>query len=430
MVAAPGAGATTTLGTAALEVTRCAGDEAPNVYVIDHDSGGLSPLAALAHCGTVVAPTAKELRVRLLRWLDEEIVRRRADEQVAARILLVIDDLGGLNRAHDPVREQAVHEALERIWADGPSVGVTVAVSLRRGADLPPAMAATVGMVLIHRVGDPSDALRFGVKESTEAFPSGRVLRACDHAVAQVIMDAPSLSASVLAREDCTPPSVAPHEVGVLASVIVASDAGASGEVGAVTTELLVAVGDRDLDLSPLRLHRGEHALILGPARSGRTSALAAVAAVCGERCVIVGEGSRSENELAACVGRDLVGLECLSEVVSSGPMIVLIDDCLNVADPDGHLVALVASPPPGVHIVASARPDRYRSAYGHWAVEIRSSRVGILLKPDPIDGDLLGVSLPARLELPNIAGRGVMVADSEFEVVQVVYAGSPQSLG
>ncbi len=430
VVAAPGAGATTTLGTAVLEVTRCAGDEAPHVYVVDLDAGGLSPLAALAHCGTVVAPTAKELRVRLLRWLDDEIVRRRTDDQPSARILLVVDDLGGLNRAHDPVREQAVHEALERIWADGPSVGVTVAASLRRTADLPPAMAATVGTVLLHRVGDPSDALRFGVKESTEAFPSGRVLRAGDHAVAQVIRDAPSLSASVLAREDCAAPSVAPHEVGVLASVIAASVAAASGEVGAVTTELLVAVGDRDLDLRPLRLHRGEHALILGPARSGRTNALAAVAAVCGERCVIVGEGPRSENELATGMRRDLVGPESLAELVSSGPMIVLIDDCLNVADPDGQLAALVASPPPGVHIVASARPDRYRSAYGHWAAEIRSSRVGILLKPDPIDGDLLGVSLPARLELPNLAGRGLMVADSEFEVVQVVYAGSPQSLG
>ena len=430
VVAAPGAGATTTLGTAVLGVTRCAGDEAPNVYVIDHDAGGLGPLADLAHCGTVVTPTAKEMRVRLIRWLDDEIVRRRADDRPSARILLVIDDLGGLSRAHDPVREQAVHEALERIWADGPSVGVTLAVSLRRGADLAPSMAATVGTVLLHRVGDPSDALRFGVKESTDAFPSGRVMRAGDQAVAQVIRDAPSLSASVLARRGWAPPSVAPHEVGVLAGVVPASESGASGEVGAVTAELRVAVGDRDLDLSPLRLHRAEHALILGPARSGRTNALAAIAAVCGERCVVVGDGPRSENELAARSGRDPVGPESLAELVSSGPLVVLIDDCLNVADPDGQLAALVASPPPGVHVVASARPDRYRSAYGHWAAEIRSSRVGILLKPDPIDGDLLGVSLPARLELPNIAGRGLLVADSEYEVVQVVYAGSPQSPG
>ena len=103
--------------------------------------------------------------------------------------------------------------------------------------------------------------------------------------------------------------------------------------------------------------------------------------------------------------------------------MVVLIDDCLDLADPNGTLADLVASPPEGVHIVAAAKPDRFRSAYGHWAADIRSSRVGILLKPDPIDCDLLGVSLPARLDLPNIAGRGVLVADSEFEIVQVVLA-------
>ena len=291
VVGAPGAGATTTLATAILGVTRCAGDAAPHVHIVDHDAGGLDPLAGLAHCGTVVGPTDRELRVRLLRWLDEEIVRRRTGDQ-APRILLVIDDLGGLSRAHDRVREQGVHETLERIWADGPSVGVTVAVSLRRGADLPPQMAATVGTVLLHRVSDPSDALRFGVKESTEAFGSGRVLRTSDNAIAQVIRDAASVAESVLARSDCAAPSVAPHEVGVLAAVLAAGAVGASAVVGPVETELLVAVGDRDLSLSPLRLHRGEHGLILGPARSGRTNVLAAVATACGERCVIVGDGS------------------------------------------------------------------------------------------------------------------------------------------
>ena len=430
VVGAPGAGATTTLATAVLEVTRCAGDAAPHVHIVDHDAGGLGPLVGLAHCGTVVAPTDKELRVRLLRWLDEEIVRRRASDHQTPQILLVIDDLGGLSRAHDPVREQSVHEALERIWADGPSVGVTVAVSLRRGADLPPAMAATVGTVLLHRVGDPSDALRFGVKESTEAFGAGRVLRAGDHAIAQVIRDAPSLAESVLARINCVAPSVVPHEVGVLAAVIAASAVGASAQVGPVETELLVALGDRDLSISPLRLHRGEHALILGPARSGRTNALAAIAMACGEFCVIVTDGSGNDSELAARAGREPVGVESLAEAVSSGPMVVLIDDCLNIADVNGHLADLVVSPPVGVHIVASARPDRFRSAYGHWAADIRSSRLGILLKPDPIDGDLLGVSLPARLELPNLPGRGVLVADSESEVVQVVRADGPvQSL-
>lgn len=430
VVAAPGAGATTTLATAVLEVTRLGGDTAAHVHIIDHDAGGLDPLAGLAHCGTVVGPTDKELRVRLLRWLDGEIVRRRANAEQTPRILLVIDDLGGLSRAHDPVREQGVHEALERIWADGPSVGVTVAVSLRRGADLAPAMAATVGTVLLHRVGDPADALRFGVKESTETFPCGRVLRANDAAVAQVVRDAPTLAESVLARGGCAPPSVAPHEVGVLARVIRASEVGVSAEVGPVEAKLWVAVGDRELRLSPLRLHRGEHALILGPARSGRSNALAAIAAACEARCVMVADGSGTGSELAALTGCELVGVESLADAILSPPMVVLVDDCLNVADPDGRLAALVASPPPGVHLVVTAKAEQFRSAYGHWAADIRSSRVGILLKPDPIDGDLLGVSLPARLELPNVAGRGVLIADSEFEVIQVVLADGVQSLG
>ncbi|MCY3849260.1 MAG: FtsK/SpoIIIE domain-containing protein [Acidimicrobiaceae bacterium] len=423
VISAPGMGATTTLATATLAVTRGAGDTAPHVHIVDHDAGGLDPLIGLAHCGTVVGPTDKELRVRLLRWLDEEIARRRAGDGEAAQILLVVDDLGGLSRAHDRVREQGVHEALERIWADGPSVGVTVAVSLRRAADLPPQMAATVGTVLLHRVSDPSDALRFGVKESTEAFGSGRVLRAGDNAIAQVIRDAPSVAESVLARSDWAAPSVAPHKVGVLEVVMEAPGVGASAQVGPVETELLVAVGDRELSLSPLRLHRGEHALILGPARSGRTNVLAAVAIACGERCVIVGDGSGNGSDLAARTGREPVGVESLVEALSSGPMVVLIDDCLDLTDSNGTLADLVASPREGVHIMAAARPDRFRSAYGHWAADIRSSRVGILLKPDPIDGDLLGVSLPARLDLPNIAGRGVLVADSEFEIVQVVLA-------
>ena len=431
VVGAPGAGATTTLATAILAVTHCAGDEVPHVHVVDHDAGGLDPLAALAHCGTVVGPTDREVRVRLLRWLDEEIVRRRADGRQMPRILLVIYDLGGLSRAHDRVREPAVHEALERIWADGSAVGVTVAVSLRRGADLPPAMAATVGTVLLHRVSDPSDALRFGVKESTEAFTPGRVLRTGDNAIAQVIKDAPSVAESVLFRADCTAPSIAPHKVGVLAAVVAAGAVGASAEVGPVDSELSVAVGDRDLSLSPLRLHRGEHGLILGPARSGRTNVLAAVGMACGDRCVIVGDGSGNGGDLAFRLGREPVGVDSLAAMVSLGPMVVLIDDCLELTDANGTLAELVASPPEGVHIMAAAKPDRYRAAYGHWAADIRSSRVGILLKPDPIDGDLLGVSLPARLELPNIAGRGVLVADSSSEVVQVVLADSPvQSLG
>ena len=73
--------------------------------------------------------------------------------------------------------------------------------------------------------------------------------------------------------------------------------------------------------------------------------------------------------------------------------------------------------------MIAAVRPDRLRAAYGHWVSEIRASRVGILLRPEPMDGDLLGASLPPRLALPPVPGRGVAVVDGEIDVVQVVSA-------
>ena len=422
VVGAPGAGATTTLASAVLAVTRVGGQAAPHVHIIDFDAGKLNPLANLAHCGTLVSATDKELRVRLLRWLDEEIVRRRCDGHQKPPILLVIDDLAGLGRVHDVVREQAIHETLERIWADGPSVGITVAVSVRRAADLPPALAATAGTVLLHRVSDSADALRFGIKTSTETFVNGRVLRVGDNAVAQVIKDAPTLDEAVQDRQDCALRTL-PHKVKVLAKVITQAEVAVRGNVGSIDTELAIAVGDRELSLVSFVLHRGEHGLILGPARSGRTNTLLAIALACGERCVIVGDGSVDDNELVLRSGCEFVTVDALEQVASTGPLLVLVDDCLSVADSSSQLARLVAAPPAGVHIVAAAKPDQLRSAYGHWAVDIRSSRVGILLRPEPIDGDLLGISLPARLALPNVAGRGVLVADSESEVVQVVHA-------
>ena len=424
VIGAPGAGATTTLAAAVLAATRMGGDLAPHVHVIDLDAGGLAPLADLAHVGTVVGPTEKERRLRLLRLLDLEIACRRSEDQLASpsarpapSILVIIDDLGGLTRAHDPVREQAVHERLERIWADGPAVGVTVAVSIRRSADLPPALAATVGTVLLHRTGDQADGLRFGVKASTEGYGPGRLRRAVDGAEAQVILDAPTLAEAVASRAQCCPPAVMPFEVGQLSAVISARSVDPTVDVGPIDAELRIAVGDRDLVLTSLTLHRDEHALILGPARSGRTNTLEAIARASSDRFVVVGEG-----DLSVRLGLEPIGPDGLAAALAeAGPSLVLVDDCLAVADPSGGLAELVASPPPGVHFVATSRADRYRSAYGHWSADIRSSRVGLLLRPDPIDGDLLGVTLPARLDLLSVPGRGVAVSDGGFEIVQVV---------
>ena len=75
---------------------------------------------------------------------------------------------------------------------------------------------------------------------------------------------------------------------------------------------------------------------------------------------------------------------------------------------------------------MAAARTDRLRSAYGGWLSELRSSRSGVLFRPGPVDGDLLGAALPARLDLPAVAGRGVVVSSGDAAVAQIALVEEP----
>lgn len=425
-----GSGVTTTLASAVLAATRGLGPAAPHVHVIDLASGALAPLADLPAAGTVTGPSDAVRRERLVRWLDDEVTRRRGGNGWADHrdvpVIVAIDDLGGLARAHDPVREAAIHERFARIWAEGPAVGVTMAVSIRRGADLGPALAATAGTVLLHRSTDPSDGLRFAVKASTAGFGPGRALRVSDQATVQVVLEAPTIAEAVRMRAGEEPPEAPPHEVRELGSVIVWSEAEPAVTFGSDGVEIRFGIRDRDLAPAALRLHRGEHAVVLGPARSGRTNMLAVVARAAGDAAVVLGDGELVRRSGVVALEPGELG----AALSGRRAVLVLVDDCLTVDDSSGELAALVDRPPPGVHLIVAARPDRYRSAYGHWAADIRASRVGVLLRPDPIDGDLLGQQLPARLRLPPVAGRGIAIADGRCETVQVVSLDVQSSAG
>jgi len=204
--------------------------------------------------------------------------------------------------------------------------------------------------------------------------------------------------------------------VGELATEIPWVDADPGVDLSIRGASLRFAVADRDLAPAVLRLHPGEHALVLGPARSGRTMALATIARAAGRHAVVVGDELARRSGVAATGPAAIV-----AAIVDRGPTLLLVDDALEVEDPRGELSRLILNPPRGFHVVASARPDRYRSAYGHWSAEIKGSRAGLLLRPDPLDGDLLGHPLPGRLDLPPVPGRGILIADAAAEVVQVV---------
>ena len=212
--------------------------------------------------------------------------------------------------------------------------------------------------------------------------------------------------------------------VGALPAVVEAKRLPVSAQADERAIDIRFAMSDLTLEACGFALHDGEHALVLGPPRTGRTAALAAIGAAARSAGVEVTVVADRPSDLAARLGVEAVPAHCLSDKPCntdrrSERRLLLVDDADRVDDPDGNLARIAASNS-RCHIVAATTADRMRSCYGHWLAEMRASRTGVLFRPGPLDGDLLGAALPARLALAPLPGRGLIVADGTVAAAQV----------
>ncbi|MXW88923.1 MAG: hypothetical protein F4Z54_05165, partial [Acidimicrobiaceae bacterium] len=425
VVGGPASGTSTTLASVALDLCRSHGPDDLHLYGLDLDAGLLSTLECLPHVGAVIAPTDGERRARLLRLLDDEVTARRAGGAAAA-IVLVVDDLGGLARAHDPVRDPEPHQRFARMWSDGAAVGVTVAVSIARAADLPPELAASAGVVLVHATADAGEGLRFGLRTPTAGLAAGRAVRAGDGLEVQVARpgsgDFASAAAEVAA--DAAPAGRGPARIGSLPPRVSLEDLPGGALVEDRRIDIRFAMGDLSLAPTGFALHDGEHALVLGPPRTGRSCTLAALGAAARGTGVDVVVVADRPGDLARLLGVEPVPADGLDDP-DGRRRLLLVDDADRVSDPSGLLARLAAGRDRSCHLVASATAERVRGSYGHWLNEMRTCRTGVLFRPGPLDGDLLGTALPARLELPPVPGRGLIVADGAAAAAQVALVGA-----
>ena len=351
-----------------------------------------------------------------------------ADSRDYPQIVLLVDDLAGLGRSHDPVRDAGPHERLARIWSDGPAVGVRMAVSAGRAADLPPDLAASAGLVLVHATSDAGDGLRFGVRTNTVGLPAGRAICAGDRRELQIARppDGDFATECTALAAGTQPPRKSPAPVGSLPAVVTAADLPVGASADDRSIELRFAMGDLMLAPVGFTLHDGEHAVVLGPPRSGRTETLAAVgtASRTADVHVTVIAGARSDlpDRLGTRPSRlEDVGGDCND----TSRRLVLIDDADDIDDSDGVLARLIGVRSSGCHVVAAASADRLRSSYGHWLHELRSCRTGVLFRPGPLDGDLLAATVPTRLTLPQLPGRGLIVVNGIASVAQIAQVSS-----
>jgi DNA segregation ATPase FtsK/SpoIIIE, S-DNA-T family len=438
---AVGAGTSTALAAIALAQAAASAPDRLHVFVLDLGAGDLAPLGGLPHTGAYIGATEQERQHRLIRMLRRELDERKsAGLRAGARAgwLVLIDNIGALkDESEKNVHGMARLEELTRVYADGPQVGIHIAAAADRLGAVPANWPALTPQKLLMRLADSGEYAAFDLpRVSVSEFVPGRAIVAATAQRIQIGFPGDGLeNATAAAAARWSGARADAPAVGVLPQRVTVRELGAA-ECGRDRWTIPVGVGDDALAPVALTLYEHEHALITGPPRSGRSSALCSIArsvlaSALPPRVVAFAPRRSPLRDLPAPV-RVVTDYELLADALGGAradDTLVLVDDAEVVDDPAGVLDGWLATAADGNHLIAAGRPDGIRRQFGSWSQKVRASRCGVLLAPDhDLDGELLGVTLPRRGSAVPMPGRGYLVANGSVEAVQLAVSESPDA--
>lgn len=434
----PGSGTSTALATIALQLAASSSPDELDLLVLDMGPGDLAPLAQLPHTTAYVGSGAGagELQTRFLRHLRVELERRRAAPG-GRRAVVLIDGLAALRDEYQDFEGQQLLDALYRVYAEGPALGISFAVSTTRAKAVPSAMDEVTTQKWMFRLADPYDYASIGVRPKDVPPPvPGRFIdstrRLQSHVATPDVPLAQAVARIAETRSDGTKKASA---VGRLPDAVLVDELGTSAVFAGEPWRIPIGIAEDDLQPASVEVYDGEHVLVAGPARSGKSSVLLAVAelvrtaegvrpavwAICDRRSPLA---SGAFDRIA--VGADEVPALLAGLRLERGPVLLLIDDAERFEDGDQAIATLLTTERPGLCVVAAGRSADLRSLYSHWTRSVRKSRCGVLLQPDvDYDGELLGITLPRRAPVALTVGRGYAASGGTVRLVQTASAGS-----
>jgi len=475
-----GSGKTTLLRTIAVAADLASDGAAHRaaIVVFDMASRGLTSLRELSSVVDVATGDDLESITRHLLRLDAELDRRRrllaaaGAEHLTAyldcgddpdrdetgphlrldRILVLIDGFGGLETSlvdgAGSVSSRAAEqwrEILQRIVIDGRQVGIHTVIAADRRADVPHRLQSAIGARLILRHADPQSYLDLGIgAERAVTLDAARGRALLDGVV---VVQIASVSADPAAR----------HQIEAVGRQAAATTARPTPTLRSTALPELLhdlpvspldplapTIGIADVTGTPVVLDIAwSHAGIVGPARSGRSTALTAVlhgrraAAAESPSYVVGGTNSPLRGLDDAVVDHDRAAFGNASAVAplidrvanlamvtpTETPIVLVVDDLATFDDPTMMPLweRLVAAD--GVRVVASL-DTRAMSGYSThpMVTELRRSRRLLVLQPDdPNDFlQLTGTRSPVRPGLRLPPGRGVLLADRRPTILQI----------
>lgn len=453
-------------------VARVASPYDVHLYGIDCGNGALLPLLTMPHTGAVVTRDQPDRLRRLLALLGREVSRRQqllaaqghADitEQRASAapddrlpyLLLLLDRWEGFVAAYEQSDGGAMIEQVVALLREGLAVGLRAVVSGDRST-----LVGRMGMAFEDRVmlrmpsADDFSLVGLRQRDVPTRMAPGRAFRSAEHPVELqlALLDADgSGTAQVAALQRLAadardaagpmPSARRPARVDELPATLGWQDALALADGPALPGELLVGVGG---DTLAVRHHDVENDgpgyLVVGPPRSGRSTALlATITHALDHRWVVTVVAPRRSplRDLAGRTGvravltADSTADELRAALDSGGRRLLVVDD-FEVLGGE-HALSQVADDylkqirDSGDAIAVACGIDEVSGMYRGVTATIRKSRSGLILSPrSSADGDILGARLPRSVGAAVPVGRGLRVRAGAWEWVQVPAAGA-----
>lgn len=448
IVGAGGSGKTVALRTICAAAADHDGrpEDTPVVHVLDFAGRGLRMVDQLPHVSGVVADDDPERARRVLADIEVLLDRRTAafaevlatslpeyraarPDEIVPRTLLLIDGYPAFHELFEPLENERWIRVVRRLIQEGRAVGIHVVVTAPRRETIvsPTARALSRWLLLRQTSTDDYRSLEVPADLIGEGAPAGRAIEGGN--LAQV---------AVLGGSGAT-------EVQAEAMAALARDMVGRGVPTAPPIRLLpdevdrrdlddpAAFAQRDRDFAGQRLpDRHRVLLITGPRSSGRSTALVGIGRAAARRGFdeVVHLGPKPSTVSLDPGWRSVVGLDQVNELLfpllpapADGlRRLLLIDDAQGLSDLGAPIDQVVeACDGTNLAMVIVLDDTKARSGYDPLARAVVADKLGLLLRPSPLDdSDIFGIPLPRVRSHLWPVGRGYLIDDRSVEIVQV----------
>lgn len=439
LIGSPGSGRTQGLRTIAASAALANSPADVHIYGVDCGNGGLAALESLPHCGGVARVNQTDRAARILRRLRRmtaqradrladgsysNIVEQRAAEPPERRmphVILLIDRWESFTSTLGEIDNGALTDSVEALLRDGVSTGVHVVIAGDRTL-LATRMSHLTSHKRLLRLDDTSDYTMANLKPRNipDTVPEGRVFKGESGTESQIaVLDAETSGAAQAALirrigeiSASQFPDVAPMPARIQEmpkSLSISQLPGYRRPRGASRLFAAIGVGGDDVTAKGPDLATDPTFLVAGPARSGRSTSLRAMAeslldagvglVICAPMPSPLRDLEGRQGVRAVLTGVDITPPE-LSEAVDDRPgTVIVMDDAELLKDMPAATwlrTFIRDAAELGNGLLVGGDVEEIGNGFGAaWNLDVKRARRGVLLSPsNPYDGDLIGVRI------------------------------------